>query len=85
MEYLTKLYDCFCSRTSLNEDAEDIRKQLSNSLDPELHKLLLAYADALYAYCDETSYRSFVQGFRLAAELAAELRLDQIEEQDAEE
>ena len=77
MEYLTKLYDSFCVTTVQYEDAEKIRKQLSGSLDPEQRKLLLAYADTLYAYCDETSYRSFVVGFRLAAGLAAELHQDQ--------
>ena len=85
MNYLTKLYDCFCTPTEQNEEAEKIRRQLGETLDKERRKLLLAYGDALYAYCEENSYRSFVDGFRLAAGIAAELRLDQIEELDTEE
>lgn len=85
MEYLTKLYDCFCTRTSLNEEAEKIRERLSEKLDREQHKLLLAYGDALYGYCEEIAYRSFVDGFRLAAGIAAELRLDQNQAEDTAE
>ena len=85
MEYLTKLYNCFCTRTSLNEVAEKTRKQLSEKLDKEQRKLLLAYGDALYGYCEEIAYRSFVQGFRLSAGIAAELQLDQTQAEDAAE
>ena len=85
MEYLTKLYDCFCTRTSCNVEAEKIREQLSEKLDKERRKLLLAYGDALYGYCEEIAYRSFVDGFRLAAGIAAELRLDQTQAEDAAE
>lgn len=85
MEYLTKLYDCFCTRTSCNKEAEKIREQLSEKLDKERRKLLLAYGDALYGYCEEIAYRSFVQGFHLAAGIAAELQLDQTQAQDAAE
>ena len=85
MEYLTKLYDCFCTRTSCNVEAEKIREQLSEKLDKEQRKLLLAYGDALYGYCEEIAYRSFVDGFRLAAGIAAELRLDQPQAEDAAE
>ena len=85
MEYLTKLYDCFCTRTSCNKEAEKIREQLSEKLDKERRKLLLAYGDALYGYCEEIAYRSFVDGFRLAAGIAAELRLDQTQAEDAAE
>ena len=85
MEYLTKLYNCFCTRTSLNEEAEKTRKQLSEKLDKEQRKLLLAYGDTLYGYCEEIAYRNFVDGFRLAAGIAAELQLDQNQAEDAAE
>ena len=47
MNYLTKLYDCFCTRTSCNVEAEKIREQLSEKLDKEQRKLLLAYGESL--------------------------------------
>ena len=85
MEYLTILYDCFCTPTEQNEKAEEIRRRLSETLDKEQRKMLLFYADALYAHCEKSAYRSFVEGFRLAAGIAAELRLDQTPAQDTAE
>ncbi len=85
MEYLSKLFGVFCAETEQDEDAEEIRRRLSETLDKEQRKMLLFYADALYAHCEKSAYRSFVEGFRLAAGIAAELRLDQTQAQEAAE
>ena len=73
MQYLTQLYNCFSGKFGQSKEAEKIRQKLSGQLSQEQRRLLLAYSDELYAYCDEISFRSFVAGFRLAAGIAAEL------------
>ena len=73
MDNLTKLYNSFCGQIDQNEAAEKIRHQLSEKLGKEQRRLLLAYGDNLYAFCEENAFRSFVTGFRLALGIAAEL------------
>ena len=73
MSYLTRLYDVFGEQTDQVEEAEIIRRQLSEMLNKEQRKLLLAYGDELYASCERYTLKSFIAGFRLAAGIAAEL------------
>ena len=73
MDYLTALYDRFCGRIETDAEAEEMRHALGEKLDREQHRLLLAYSDKLYAFCEENSVSSFICGFRLAACIAAEL------------
>ena len=73
MDYLTALYDRFCGGIETDTEAEEMRHALGEKLDREQHRLLLAYSDKLYAFCEENSVSSFICGFRLAAGIAAEL------------
>ena len=72
---MTKLYWMFCDRfPKQSEEAEQQRKELSEAIvEPEQRKALLRLIDLDTAHCDDTGYRCFVAGFRLAAEIAATL------------
>ena len=71
---MTKLYWTFCDGfPKQSEEAELQRKTLSEALEPEQRKALLRLIDLDTAHCDDTGYRCFVAGFRLAAEIAATL------------
>ena len=72
---MTRLYWTFCDRfPKQSEEAEQQRKELSEAIvEPEQRKALLRLVDLDTAHCDDTGYRCFVAGFRLAAEIAATL------------
>ena len=71
---MTRLYWTFCDRfPKQSEEAERQRKALSEALAPEQRKALLRLIDLDTAHCDDTGYRCFVAGVRLAAEIAVTL------------
>ena len=72
---MTRLYWTFCDRfPKQSEEAEQQRKELSEAIvEPEQRKALLRLIDLDTAHCDDTGYRCFVAGFRLAAEIMATL------------
>ena len=72
---MTRLYWTFCDGfPKQSEEAERQRKELSEAIvEPEQRKALLRLVDLDTAHCDDTGYRCFVAGFRLAAEIMATL------------
>ena len=71
---MTRLYWTFCDTfPKQSAEAERQRKELSEQLEPEQRKALLRLVDLDTAHCDDTGYRCFVAGFRLAAEIAVTL------------
>ena len=73
-DVMTKLYWMFCDRfPKQSAEAEQQREALSETLEPEQRKALLRLIDLDTAHCDDTGYRCFVAGFRLAAEIVAML------------
>ena len=73
-DYMTALFDRFCGCPGIDETAEAMRRRLSGQLGKEQRRLLLRLVDQQNAYCEQTAMDAFVRGFRLAMEIAMELR-----------
>ena len=73
-DYMTALFDRFCGCPGIDESAEALRCKLSGQLGKEQRCLLLRLVDQQNAYCEQTAMDAFVCGFRLAMEIARELR-----------
>ena len=83
---MTRLYWTFCDRfPKQSTEAEQQRKALSEQLEPEQRKTLLRLIDLDTAHCDDTGYRCFVAGFRLAAEIAATLWITENDNEGSED
>ena len=73
-DYMTALFDRFCGCPGIDETAEAMRRRLIGQLGKEQRRLLLRLVDQQNAYCEQTAMDAFVSGFRLAMEIARELR-----------
>ena len=73
-DYMTALFDHFCGCPGIDETAEALRRRLSGQLGKEQRRLLLRLVDQQNAYCEQTAMDAFVSGFRLAMEIARELK-----------
>ena len=73
-DYMTALFDRFCGCPGIDETAEAMRCRLSGQLGKEQRRLLLRLVDQQNAYCEQAAMGAFVSGFRLAMEIARELK-----------
>ena len=73
-DYMTALFDRFCGCPGVDEVAEEMRSRLGGQLGKEQRRQLLRLVDQQNAYCEQTAMDAFVCGFRLAMEIARELK-----------
>ena len=73
-DYMTALFDHVCGCPGTDETAEALRRKLSGQLGKDQRRLLLRLVDQQNAYCEQAAMNAFVSGFRLATEIARELK-----------
>lgn len=79
---LEKLYDIFYTTPDFplqSREAEEGRKALGEALDKQKYRLVLQIIDAKDSIIEKISVDSFIAGFELAWQLAAEVHHDESE------
>ena len=72
-EYLKKLWLDFYGLLRMDEESEEMSKELENQLDKKTHWELIQLIDQMNLECERVSLESFISGFRVAMGIAKEV------------
>lgn len=72
-EYLKKLWLDFYGLLRMDEESEEMAKELENQLDKKTRWELIQLIDQMNLECKRVSLESFISGFRVAMGIAREV------------
>ena len=72
-EYLKKLWLDFYGLLRMDEESEEMAKELENQLDKKTRWELIQLIDQMNLECERVSLESFISGFRVAMGIAREV------------
>ena len=72
-EYLKKLWSDFYGLLRMDEETEEMAKELENQLDKKTRWELSQLIDQMNLECERVSLESFIYGFRVAMGIAKEV------------
>lgn len=72
-EYLRKLWSDYYGLLKMDEESEQMAKELENQLDKKTRWELIQLIDQMNLECERVSLESFISGFRVAMGIAREV------------
>lgn len=72
-EYLKKLWSDFYGLLKMDEETEEMAKELEKQLDKKTRWELIQLIDKMNLECEQVSLESFISGFSLAMGIAREV------------